>query len=322
MADASLDAVVNHVWSGWPADGGRILSLAPTWSACASHPARKYGEPVQYATASTPRYPLIWPFGGSRGPRTVGGPAPSCARDESTPGLAGRRFALAWALRWRGDADRGWEPVDFDGVTVSRDDYTVRYRFGSFPRDQTSCQTGRPWHRMALHLSTRLCQLWTLRCRLAAMTTWRWRSQRAAPRRRHCSATSALERSRALTRDGRIVAAAETGRPDCCCDRWLLLAAYRALDRLSSWGPNLSAWFPWLADAAVINGWQHIHAGREDRGNADRHFDIARQELVAATRRGVPVYSEGLRLLVDGLHLLREDAEFRGRRARHSPSLR
>ena len=81
------------------------------------------------------------------------------------------------------------------------------------------------------------------------------------------------------------------------------------LDRLSAWGPNLSQWFPWLPDGAVINGWQHIHAGREHRGDPDRHFGAARRQLIQAAQRGVPVYTEGLRLLVDGLRLLREDAE-------------
>ena len=81
------------------------------------------------------------------------------------------------------------------------------------------------------------------------------------------------------------------------------------LDRLSAWGPNLSQWFPWLADGAVINGWQHIHAGREHRGDPERHFTEARQQLIQATRRGVPVYTEGLRLLVDGLRLVRGDSE-------------
>ena len=81
------------------------------------------------------------------------------------------------------------------------------------------------------------------------------------------------------------------------------------IDRLSEWGPNLSQWFPWLPDGAVINGWQHIHAGREHRGDQDRHFDAARRQLIEAVRRGVPVYTEGLRLLVDALRLLREDAE-------------
>ena len=78
---------------------------------------------------------------------------------------------------------------------------------------------------------------------------------------------------------------------------------------MSEWGPNLSERFPWLADGAVINGWQHIHAGREHRGDPDQHFDKARRQLIQAATRGVPVYTEGLRLLVDGLRLLREDAE-------------
>jgi hypothetical protein len=76
------------------------------------------------------------------------------------------------------------------------------------------------------------------------------------------------------------------------------------LDRLSWWGPNLSDWFPWFPDGAVINGWQHIHSGRKGGRGAESHFDKARQELLTATTRGIPVYTEGLRLLNDGLRLI------------------
>ena len=54
----------------------------------------------------------------------------------------------------------------------------------------------------------------------------------------------------------------------------------------------------------MINGWQHIHSGRKGGRGAESHFDKARQELLTATTRGIPVYTEGLRLLNDGLRLI------------------
>jgi hypothetical protein len=36
-----------------------------------------------------------------------------------------------WVRRWRGEASREWKQIDFDGITASRDDNAVRYRFAS-----------------------------------------------------------------------------------------------------------------------------------------------------------------------------------------------
>jgi hypothetical protein len=228
-------------------------------------------------------------------------------RDESAPGLAGASFASAWVRRWRGEASREWQPIDFDETTLSRDDHAVRYRFSS---DQQSnvLQLGGPriaWRFISLPaapvVDVTVSPLGENDLAVKVMTDSAEAEallgylRTGAVEGADVTAESLLQQKR---RDP--IAAAIGGY-------YLLRTA--SLDRLSAWGPNLSQWFPWLADGAVIDGWQHIHAGREHRGDPDRHFDVARRQLIRATRRGVPVYTEGLRLLVDGLRLLREDAE-------------
>jgi hypothetical protein len=221
--------------------------------------------------------------------------------------LAGTNFASAWVRRWRGDASRRWQPIDFDATTVGRDDYAVRYRFAA-DRQPNVLQLGGP------------------------RTAWRFVSLPAAPvvdvtvsqrgeNDLAVEVTTGSAEAEALLgylRTGAVEGAEATAEsllqqkrrdPIAAVTGGYYLLRTANIDRLSEWGPNLSQWFPWLPDGAVINGWQHIHAGREHRGDPDRHFDAARRQLIQAVRRGVPVYTEGLRLLVDALQLLREDAE-------------
>jgi len=78
------------------------------------------------------------------------------------------------------------------------------------------------------------------------------------------------------------------------------LAAY-ALLKVSNterqdWVRNLADWFEHLSDGAIIYGWYLIRAGKAE--HAHKYFRIA-------LTRGVPMYSEGVRLLRDGLNFLR-----------------
>ena len=77
---------------------------------------------------------------------------------------------------------------------------------------------------------------------------------------------------------------------------YFLLRA-RRLARLRSWAPNLAR-FGWLPDGAVIDGWQHLLAGKAGRSSDE--FALAREQYLLAATRRVPVYTEGLRLLIDG----------------------
>jgi hypothetical protein len=233
------------------------------------------------------------------------------ARDERTPGLAGTRFAEAWVRRWRGNASREWQPIDFDGITVGGDDYTIQYRFqyrlASAPPSNV-LQLGAPriaWQCVSLPAAPVVDVTVSPRGEndlAVEVTTGSTEAEALLGYLRTGAVEGADVTAESLLQQKRRdpIAAAIGGY-------YLLRTAN--LDRLSDWGPNLSQWFPWLADGAVINGWQHIHAGREHREDPDWHFGEARQQLIQAAQRGVPVYTEGLRLLVDGLRLLREDGE-------------
>lgn len=68
-------------------------------------------------------------------------------------------------------------------------------------------------------------------------------------------------------------------------------------ERLHDWPSNFANWVDWLPDAAVIRAWQLLY---EPRDSARWE---ARRWLLRATERGLPVLTEGLRLLIDGLEL-------------------
>ena len=68
-----------------------------------------------------------------------------------------------------------------------------------------------------------------------------------------------------------------------------------ALDRLHDWTSNLANWFPWIPDGAVICGWHMALSGR---------WDLSERWLTEAVHRGLPLYTQGLRLLHDGLRVL------------------
>ena len=63
-----------------------------------------------------------------------------------------------------------------------------------------------------------------------------------------------------------------------------------------SWIDNLSSWFGWLPDGAVLLGTLQLRTARTDSEVAR-----ARGTLLEAFSRGVPVYTLGLRWLIDGL---------------------
>lgn len=72
------------------------------------------------------------------------------------------------------------------------------------------------------------------------------------------------------------------------------------LPRLHDWANNLANWFPDLPDGAIIHAWQLISQQVDSIG---QNY-LIRERLLQALRRGIPVYTEGLRLLYDGLQQL------------------
>jgi hypothetical protein len=80
----------------------------------------------------------------------------------------------------------------------------------------------------------------------------------------------------------------------------------RELDRLHDWTFNLANWFPWLPDGPIIRAWHLLY--RQGQEPSSRVFaagvlDQPRAWLLEAASRGLPVYTESLKLLVQGLRI-------------------
>ncbi len=60
------------------------------------------------------------------------------------------------------------------------------------------------------------------------------------------------------------------------------------------WVENLSNWFPWLPDGAVTLGWLRLAQGQHNE---------AKQRFMEAYNRGVPLFSLGVRKLLEGLQM-------------------
>ncbi len=80
-----------------------------------------------------------------------------------------------------------------------------------------------------------------------------------------------------------------------------------ALLRLHDWPNNLANWVAWLPDGAVIHAWQLL------RQSVETEQTRARERLLQACERGIPVYTEGVRLLIDGLELFADNARAQNR---------
>ena len=61
-----------------------------------------------------------------------------------------------------------------------------------------------------------------------------------------------------------------------------------------SWIDNLAKWFPWLPDGELLRGWVALAGGKGT-------LEDARNAFVEAERRGIPVYTAGVKRLTDGL---------------------
>lgn len=66
-------------------------------------------------------------------------------------------------------------------------------------------------------------------------------------------------------------------------------------ERLHNWPNNFANWIDWLPDSAIIHGWQLM------KQPDDRDRDFAIDRFLEAVRRGIPLYTVGLRYLYDAL---------------------
>jgi hypothetical protein len=89
--------------------------------------------------------------------------------------------------------------------------------------------------------------------------------------------------------------------PFAACVGAYLLLRLRRLELLHEWTENLRSLFPWLADPHIIRAWHLIYARRDETAIRNLFAQCLDQHL--------PVFSEGLRLLSDGVRLLGGDAD-------------
>ena len=69
------------------------------------------------------------------------------------------------------------------------------------------------------------------------------------------------------------------------------------------WVRNLMNWFPWLPDGAIQHAWVKLRHQQDENDRLE-----ARESLLEGYRRGLPFYSRGVKLLLDGLTLFANDA--------------
>jgi hypothetical protein len=72
------------------------------------------------------------------------------------------------------------------------------------------------------------------------------------------------------------------------------------------WIDNLANWFPWLPDGAILQGWLALR-----RRGRDPDLAGARAALLEAEKRGIPIFTAGIRRLSDGLLILASEAKRR-----------
>lgn len=88
------------------------------------------------------------------------------------------------------------------------------------------------------------------------------------------------------------------------------------LARLHEWPQNLANWMQWMSDGSVIHAWQLIRQQQEAQEPSEVALITSRERLFEAVERGIPIYTEGLRLLVAGLKLLDFEADGQDREVR------
>lgn len=79
------------------------------------------------------------------------------------------------------------------------------------------------------------------------------------------------------------------------------LLRIRDLSKLHDWASNLANWIDWMADGPVIHAWQLLAGADTLPEGREARTAEARARLLQASARGFPLYTEGLRLLRDGL---------------------
>ncbi len=86
-----------------------------------------------------------------------------------------------------------------------------------------------------------------------------------------------------------------------------------ATERLHNWPNNFANWFKWLPDAAILHAWQLFGQMSRDHQDAAGRREKARERLLQAAQAGLPIFTDGMRYLIDGLTVCLNAARQKGR---------
>lgn len=236
-------------------------------------------------------------------------------KGQVTGRLSESRYQGIWMQLWRRRLNGGWEvePISIpEELYISRHEDGVSYTFRRQPSDHLyALQVGGPF----VH--------WKITALPSSYTTRVLIRPAAGPRGRvHplevivSSENLQLESLLTLLQEGKASASSALVEQAKLAERFLFakhdntaaaaiggyfLLKVNDLSRLHDWANTLANRFEWLPDGAIIHAWQLIAQYRSQTTRPKNLLDHAQERLLQAIDRGFPLYSEGLRLLREGL---------------------
>jgi hypothetical protein len=217
----------------------------------------------------------------------------------------------AWLRLWERDDD-GWRPVpipESDAECLSDGSDGMTYRFRLPASRPYLLQTGGvriPWRCTALPPGDRILVMVKPAAAGAGypldvvVSSGNWRFQTLLSLLRSGETTAARQwDAEARIAEGMLYS--KMADPAAAALGGYFLLRIRDFSRLHDWANNLANWIDWMADGPIIHAWQLF---AEAEGAPERRAALtaqARTRLLQASARGIPLYTEGLRLLRDGL---------------------
>lgn len=234
--------------------------------------------------------------------------------------LVDRDYEGVWLRLWEFSAG-AWRPIPIPSDAVERPDVSsdgVTYRFKSLGKRPYVLQTGGsriPWRCTALPPVDRVMALIKPANPEAeypldvVVSTENWELQNLLNLLRSGQTNAAWDWARDVDEIAEEFLYFKLQDPAAAAVGGYFLLKIRELDLLHNWTHNLADWIDWMPDGAIIHAW-HLFAQAESK--PDQRADLtaqARDRLLQAIERGIPLYTEGLRLLRDGLLGLYRTAE-------------
>lgn len=230
----------------------------------------------------------------------------------TTRSLIDAAYEGTWLRLWE-FADRNWRPVPIPSEAVARPDVSsdgVTYRFRSLCKRPHALQTGGsriPWRCTALPPVEQPMVLIKPAGPDAdypldvVVSTENWSLQTLLSFLQSGQATAAEKWAEGDARIAEDFLYSKRRDPAAAAVGGYFLLKTRRYDLLHDWTNNLANWIEWMPDGPIIHAW-HLFA--EAQRESDHRVALtarARERLLEATDRGIPLYTEGLRLLRNGL---------------------